>query len=209
MEDTAIDWCLDMSKFKKIYTIGYSPFTTDDFISILHRENIDVIVDVRSIPFSSRFDSYNRENIQFKLRQENIGYLFFGKEFGARPEDKNLYTNNIADFNKMSNSIDFISGYNRVLNGLLRYNICFMCSEKDPIDCHRSILITNFIKNNIDDISITHILPDKFETQENLDKRVIDIYNKFSYSNSLFSRVKENVKIAAYKYIESKIAYKI
>ena len=199
-----------MLNFKNIYTIGYSSFNVDEFISILHRHNIDVIVDVRSLPFSSRFDSYNKENIYFKLKTENIGYLFFGKEFGARPDDRYLYTNNRVDFNKIINSKNFISVYHRILNGIKNYNICFMCSEKDPIDCHRSILITNFIKNNINDISITHILPDKLETQEQLDNRIIDIYNKVSYKNSLFNNnLQNNIKLDAYKYIENKIAYRI
>ena len=66
-----------------------------------------------------------------------------GEEFGARRSDTALYdSSGVLDFIKVIKSSLFQSGFKRVKTGLDKgFNIAFMCTEKDPIDCHRSILV--------------------------------------------------------------------
>ena len=58
----------------KIYTIGYSGFVIDDFIKILKKYEISVVIDVRSNPYSQYHLEYNKENLKKKLKQNRIYY---------------------------------------------------------------------------------------------------------------------------------------
>ena len=126
-----------------IYTIGHSTYDQKYFIAMLKKYNINCIVDVRSTPYSKYAEQYNLENISFALKKEGIKYLYMGKEFGARRSDRSLYDQDgKLDFDKTSESSDFQEGVQRIQNGLKKgFRISFMCTEKNPKDCHRCILV--------------------------------------------------------------------
>lgn len=165
-----------------IYTIGYSDKTLTDFIRCLKKRGIDSIVDVRTIPKSKRFPDYNKESIEKFLRKNQIFYFDFGKYFGARRNEKNVYdltyslkgdVQEQVIFEKVQNLDIFKEGVQRIEKGLNNGNkICFMCSEKNPVNCHRfwmvamyfycslSIPIVNIIDVNDDetiDETISHL----------------------------------------------------
>lgn len=193
-----------MSLFN-LYTIGYSGFSIEDFIGVLKNNSIGAIVDVRSSPYSSRFELYNITSIKDCLNNKNIFYLFLGDELGARPKDRSLYTNNVADFTKMAKSNAFIDGCKRIRDGLDKFPICLMCAEKDPATCHRTILITNAFRNSYPEINIFHIHPSsKIEPQEKLDRRIMAMYNleQEHFFKSFEERLKES-----YSLREQAIAY--
>ena len=199
-----INWLQAMSPFS-LYTIGYSGFSIEDFIAILKKNSIGAIVDVRSSPYSSRFEEYNITNIKPSLNDSNIFYLFFGDELGARPKDRSLYTNNVADFIKMAKSTAFIDGCKRVREGLDKFSIGMMCAEKDPATCHRTILVTNAFRNTYPEINIFHIHPSsKIESQEKLDRRIMAMYGL--EQEHLFKTYEERLK-EAYSLREKAIAY--
>lgn len=75
-----------------IYTIGYSGFAIDDFIQILKKYEISVVIDVRSNPYSRYHLEYNKENLKKKLKQNRIYYRNYSLEFGARQSDKKYYS---------------------------------------------------------------------------------------------------------------------
>lgn len=166
-----------MSHFN-LYSIGYSGFhNIDDFLSILEKNKISSLVDVRSSSnFSSYFNEYN--NLKNRIKDSDIlYYLSFGDMLGARPKDDVLYTDRMADFTKMSQSPLFIKGCQRIRNGLEKFQICIMCAEKDPIDCHRAILVARNFNLLYPEIKIFHIHPSSdIEPQEELDKRIIDMF---------------------------------
>lgn len=193
-----------MSPFN-LYTIGYSGFSIEDFISVLKNKSIGAVVDVRSSPYSSRFELYNITNIKEYLNSKNIFYLFLGDELGARPKDRSLYTNNVADFTKMSKSNTFIDGCKRIREGLDKFPICMMCAEKDPATCHRTILVANAFRNSYPEINIFHIHPSsKIEPQEKIDRRIMAMYDleQEHFFKSFEERLKE-----AYSLREQAIAY--
>jgi uncharacterized protein (DUF488 family) len=107
-----------------IYTIGYAGYTLDRFISLLMEYNINALIDVRSVPYSSYYKEFNKENMYIALKRNNISYMNFKEEFGAKGFD--------------INSDKFNQGITRIKNGLKRgYRIILMCAEKRVTDCHR------------------------------------------------------------------------
>ena len=193
-----------MSPFN-LFTVGYSGFSIEDFVALLKKKSIGAIVDVRSSPYSSRFEQYNITNIKGVLNDNSIFYLFLGDELGARPKDRLLYTNNVADFNKMAKSSIFVDGCKRIREGLDKFSICLMCAEKDPATCHRTILVANAFRNLFPEIKIFHIhSPSKIEPQEVLDRRIMAMHDL--EQEHFFKNFEERLK-EAYSLREKAIAY--
>ncbi len=165
-----------MSKYKsQLYSIGYATKPIEQFISQLQAYNIDVVVDVRSVPFSKVFFNYHQQNIKAFLMQSAIQYVYLGEELGPRSKDDNHYnTEKQVQFNCLMLSDIFLSGIQRLLNGLQKgYRIALMCAEKDPAECHRSLLLGHYLKHQCD-IILQHIRHDgKLECESSLEHRLM------------------------------------
>ncbi len=161
----------------EIYTIGHSTHNKKAFLLLLKRYGINCVVDVRSMPYSKYSPQFNKEEIKHNLYKHAIYYIFMGNELGARREDKSLYTKEgYLDFEKTSKSLSFIDGINRVKSGIDKdYKIALMCTEKDPLDCHRNILVAR--QFYIQGYNVVNILENGLlETQEHLEIRLLDLY---------------------------------
>lgn len=160
-----------------IFTIGHSNLNIENFINLLKEYDINCIVDVRSTPYSKFHSQFNRENIKSELKKNGIYYIFMGEELGARRNDRSLYTiKGYLDFEKTVKSSKFLKGVSRIKEGLSKgFNIALMCSEKNPMECHRSIMIARYFSDN--NFMVKHIL-DKGEilTQEEIAKKLVDKY---------------------------------
>jgi uncharacterized protein (DUF488 family) len=156
----------------KIYTIGHSTHSTDEFISLLNVHKITAIGDVRSSPYSKFNPQFNREIIKEELKKYNIEYVYLGKELGPRSDDPKCYKNGKAIYKLIADSDLFKKGLQRLKGGIGKYKIALMCAEKDPITCHRMILICRQIKT--EDIKIYHILENgEIETNDDAQKRLM------------------------------------
>lgn len=161
---------------KILYTIGYSCFKIDDFIQVLKKYNINCVIDVRSNPNSKFHTDYNKYFLESILKNNKIYYRNYSKEFGARQEDHKYFTDGYLDFSKFTKSEVFLDGLNKLTTSMEQnYTFVLMCAEKDPATCHRNIMIAReFYKrgyqiNNIWDNG-------EVETQESVEKRLIDCY---------------------------------
>jgi len=165
---------------KEIYTVGHSIYEADDFVQLLKNNNINTIVDVRSTPYSKFASQYNKESLHQYLKQNGICYIFMGDMLGARYEDKDLlFENGSVNFKQVQETKIFQDGIARLDKGITKgYNISLMCSEKEAFDCHRFGLISEFISNNLTDINIKHIYPDKILSQKDLENLLIKKYHK-------------------------------
>lgn len=139
---------------------------------------IKAVIDVRANPYSRMFPFYNLDNIKGFLNGHKIYYASFADEFGGRPKDASLYTNGKADFQKIIKSENFSKGCARLADALEKFNVCLMCAQKDPIICHRAILISHQFRLLYKEATIFHITPDGLESQENLDRRVLNKFHK-------------------------------
>lgn len=161
----------------KLYTIGHSQHEFQYFLHLLQKHKINYLLDVRSTPFSKFAQIYNKDTLKYLLSNNNISYWAMGKFFGARPKDRSLYSDSgYLDFEKVKKSELFLRGKDNVKLGLQRGNqIALMCTEKDPIDCHRAIMVAKAFFD--DGIEVYHILPNgELQTHTELEKRLLNMY---------------------------------
>jgi len=156
-----------------LFTIGYSGRTIDDFIALLVHHKITALCDVRSMPYSGRHPQFNRESLKRALKAHNIDYVFLGEELGARPKDPSCYVAGKAIYQKIAASPLFKNGLERIESGVQKgYVLALMCAERDPMTCHRAILICRNLRGR--QISIWHIIDhESTESQTDLEKRLV------------------------------------
>ena len=145
-------------KMYQLYTIGHSTHSTEEFVKLLSIHSITAVCDVRSSPYSKYNPQFNRETIQKELKLYGILYVFLGKELGPRSDDSACYEDGKIQYNRLAKTGLFRQGIDRIRKGMKSYRIALMCSEKDPMTCHRSILICRHLRS--DEIEIKHILED-------------------------------------------------
>lgn len=145
-----------MADEKAVFTIGHSAHSMADFLKLLSSADVTAVADVRSQPFSRRVPQFNKELLQAALRPAGIAYVFLGRELGGRPADPALYTDGVADYERMAETALFREGIDRVIAGAAREHIALMCSEKDPRDCHRCLLVGRAL--NTHGVSVRHLL---------------------------------------------------
>lgn len=125
-----------------IYTIGYGNRSISDFIQILKDNQIQVVVDVRSMPYSRFRTAFNSKALAQSLTDVGIDYMFKGKELGGRPKDSNLQTNNLPDYEKIRITEFYQQGLCDLECGIeLGYRIVILCACLNHTDCHRNKLI--------------------------------------------------------------------
>ena len=189
-----------------IYTIGYTAFSEDKFIDTLKKFGISCLIDVRSYPVASEFyQIYSKSSLEPLLQYNKILYRNYAKEFGARQENRKYYmSEGCVDFSKFANSPEFQSGVDKIKKGCdLNYNFVLMCAEKDPINCHRAIMVARNMA--LQGFEIKHILADgRIETQDELNQRLLDLYH---YQPS-FLQTRDEQIAEAYKRKNIEIGFK-
>ncbi len=180
-----------MSQKRELFTIGHSNLSEEDFIRHLKQHNITALADVRSHPYSRYLPHFCRDYLKFLLRQNNIQYVFLGEQLGARPSDQDCYVEGKAVYEKIANTVAFQQGLERVVIGSEKHRIALMCAEKDPITCHRAILICQYLRDC--DLDIHHILLNgDLESHSQLEDRLLeslDLLPKPQVQLSIFDEV--------------------
>src|SRR6266704_1874150 len=128
--------------YQTIFTIGHSNLELGRFVSLLKQHVIQGVADVRSSPYSQYNPQFNREPLQRALGEQRISYVFLGEELGARRSEPECYVNGRADYSLIARTPAFIRGLERMLQGAWKMRVAMMYAEKDPIDCHRCILVS-------------------------------------------------------------------
>lgn len=194
-----------MIEEKNIFTIGCSSFDVEFLIRRLRQNKVNVIVDVRSIPYSKHTPQYNADVLKNVLKKNKIIYLDFSKEFGARREEKEVYVNNRVNFARVMNLPIFGQGVERIKKGLNSgYRMALMCTEKDPEKCHRFSLVARGIEKKANICSM-HILADgSVVSKESVENRLLDSMN---IKADLFDQKTPIDKL--YERLEKDVAYSI
>ncbi len=155
-----------------IFTVGHSNHAPDYFVGLLRLHRINAIADVRSAPYSRFAPQFNKEAIASLLADNRVAYVFLGNHLGARPNDPMCYRSGKIDFARLCQMDYFQEGLERVRKGSMRFNIALMCTEKDPIQCHRTILVCRHLRAQ--DVVIKHILEDgELEDNQDLERRLM------------------------------------
>lgn len=188
-----------------IFSIGHSNHSIEYFLSLLQNSKINMVVDVRSAPFSRMFPQFNQALLKKSLGDYEIGYLFLGDQIGGRSNDPDDYIDGQVTYKSLAKKEAFNSGISRLREGSAKYQIAIMCSEKEPLDCHRTLLISEALVAG--GVAVRHIHADgKVETHGDTLVRLLALHNLSS--PDLFSDDTERVQ-EALTLQEKKIAYQI
>jgi uncharacterized protein (DUF488 family) len=128
-----------------IYTVGHSTHSQERFIALLQSHGVTAVSDVRSKPYSRVNPQFNREELKKALRDHGISYVFLGKELGARSDDSSCYENGKVQYDRLAKTPLFQSALDRIRGGREKHRIALMCAEKEPLDCHRTILVARHL----------------------------------------------------------------
>lgn len=191
-----------------IYTIGHSTHPIEYFIELLKLHNVNCVVDVRSLAASRFNPQYNKKALVTSLSNQGVAYLHFGEEFGARQTDPSLLDEEgRVDFEKIRNSEKFARGIERLAKGLMEgYTIGLMCSESEPLYCHRFSMISVALT----DFDVRHILKNKsMLTQSQLESNLLKMYSSKLPDPDLFQAQhpdRDRLRLA-YELLNKSVAY--
>ncbi len=157
----------------ELFTIGHSNHSIQDFIELLQKHDVTALADVRSHPYSRYLPHFNRSMLKDALLTAKIHYEFLGQQLGARPENRECYVDGKAVYEKIAATELFRQGIKRVIKGVKSYKIALMCAEKDPIVCHRAILVCQHLRNE-PHLAINHIKSNgELESHYQLEDRLL------------------------------------
>ncbi len=162
-------------KPEQCYTIGYGNYPFDHFITFLQNIEIDLLIDVRSSPYSRFNPHFNRGTLEKSLNLNDIGYRYLGDKIGGRYSDpKLLFPDGTVDYRKVRATQQFQDGINEVLSIISGGKMTvLMCAEKEPEKCHRFALISRDLQAR--GIRIIHIRPERLQENEDLEKELINL----------------------------------
>ena len=145
-----------------IYTIGYEGLDQRQFIAHLSHHGINVVADVRKVPISHK-KGFSKTSLKELLNNSGIDYLNF-RELGTPKEIR-------EELSKTGNYKRFVKEYQKSLSGKkelldaihqfldLGKKVALLCFERNPQECHRSILAEEIKKFNNNNLVIQHIVP--------------------------------------------------
>ena len=194
----------------KILTIGHSTLSFETFVSMLKAAGVTAIADVRSSPVSRRVPHFNREELEAALSDHDIEYRFLGKELGGRPRASDLYCDGVADYEKMAKEPAFETGLKRVIKGAREHTVALMCSEHNPLDCHRCLLVGRALAER--NVPVGHILSSgKIVEQCDIEQKLLGMLdtprmNDFFDTREIVSR--DGQLAAAYRQRAVVVAYR-
>lgn len=186
-----------------VYTIGHSTHPIEKLIQLLTGHQVTGIADVRSHPYSRFNPQFNRETLSAALAIAGISYLFMGRELGARPEDRACYVDGTVDFDHLACSVLFREGIKRIVEEAKKQRIALLCAEKDPLACHRAILICRYLVTQ--GVAIHHILEDG--TLESHDRALTRLLKELKLPEEDLFRNRDDFILEAYDRRGRKIAY--
>ena len=143
-----------------LWSLGHSNVTIDEFIDLVRSHDIEVIADVRSIPFSRFTPHFNQEMLKQFLERAGIQYQFMGETLGGRPPEPEMYDpQGHVLYSELAHNFRFQSGIEQLCIRAENLRIAMMCSEESPEKCHRRLLISRVLRNQ--GVETRHIRGDR------------------------------------------------
>jgi uncharacterized protein (DUF488 family) len=129
----------------KLFTIGHSTRSLEDFLGLLEREGVTNLVDVRAFPASRRYPHFNGPELARSLGAAGISYSHFPELGGRRPAHKDSHNTEWrnAGFRGYADYMEtarFSSALEELLRVAADAPTAIMCAEAVPWRCHRSLI---------------------------------------------------------------------
>lgn len=141
-----------------VFTIGHSNVPAEHILELLRQYGIEVLVDVRSMPYSRHNPQFNRETFQRFLEASGIRYVYEGRDLGGRPDDPDCYDGNQVQYSRIAMKPWYQEGIERLIEMARHHRVAIMCSEEDPLHCHRHNLIAQTLLER--GVAVWHIRGD-------------------------------------------------
>ena len=114
----------------KIFTLGTSNRSLEEFLEILKEYKIEAVVDVRRFPTSKLFPHFKKENLEKLLKKENIEYFHIEKLGGYRE----------GGYEKYMETEGFKEGLENLIEIAKKKKTTIICAERFPWKCHRTFI---------------------------------------------------------------------
>ena len=164
----------------RIFTIGHSNRTFDEFVKLLDHSSVRLVVDIRSNPASSRFPWFERHSLSSALQERGLAYRWFRVLGGRRSHQKGekihtaLAEEGMRRYAAAMNTDDFHRACKELM-GLAASTISVvMCAENEPERCHRLLLSD---KLSVLGVRVVHIV-DRDEARDHVQHPCLEIVNK-------------------------------
>ena len=156
----------------RLFTVGHSNQTLPELIALLQSHGVNAVADVRSIPFSRRLPQFNRPELEAQLPKQGVKYVFLGEELGARRDEPEAYDGLQAAYERVAELPAFKRGLERVMTGVTKgLTLALLCAERDPLTCHRAVLVCRHLVNR--GLDVQHIHGDgRLESHDELELRM-------------------------------------
>jgi uncharacterized protein (DUF488 family) len=139
---------------RRVFTIGHSTRSVEEFIALLLAHHIQLVIDVRTVPRSRRNPQFNRETLPHSLQAAGIGYEHVAALGGFRrpsPQSPNVGWRN-ASFRGYADYMQtaaFAAAIETLAERAERQRLAVMCAEAVPWRCHRSLIADAFVARRI------------------------------------------------------------
>ena len=143
---------------RTVFTVGHSNHSLDAFLALLAGHRVGAVADVRSVPYSRFAPRFDREALAAALRGAGVAYDWLGRALGGRPDDPACYRRGRVDYARVAGTSGFSRGLERVHAMAAARRVALMCAEKDPLDCHRTLLVARALDDR--GVAVAHILAD-------------------------------------------------
>ncbi len=141
-----------------VLTVGHSSHTREIFLELLTRHHVTALADVRSAPYSRFNPHFDRERLSGTLEASGIRYVYLGDRLGGRSDDRSCYEHGRVRYDRLARTPLFLDGLRRIVRGAEKYRVALMCAEREPLHCHRTLLIGHELDRR--GVGVAHILPD-------------------------------------------------
>lgn len=157
----------------RLLTVGHSNHEWPAFVELLRRAGARTVADVRSSPYSGRYPHFSRGALEKGLTEYGLAYVFLGAQLGGRPTSRWLYDEEgRVDYERMCRTEAFQRGIETLLSGEFDPAIALLCSEEDPLDCHRGLLIAPALRER--GLALRHLRRDgAIETNDEMENRLL------------------------------------
>ena len=131
-----------------IKTIGHSTHPIERFVDLLKNGGVELLVDVRSMPWSRRHPQFGKERLAKSLEAAGLSYAWEGAALGGKG----------GSYNTVAARPAFSEALDRLIDRSNGTTVCLMCAEKEPLDCHRTVLVSRRLAER--DVAVEHLLAD-------------------------------------------------
>lgn len=150
-----------VAPISQLWTIGHSNHSPEDFVALLRGCSIEVVADVRSVPYSRYTPHFSQAALRSLLARAGLEYVFLGRELGGRPPERDLYDDDgHVLYGRLARTPRFGSGLDRLREFACPQRVTMMCSEEDPTECHRRLLVARALLERDPTATVIHIRGD-------------------------------------------------